>query len=252
MEAVLESCLSLSEKIPAAEICQGASKAVCVGRNFVAHAKELSNPVPEAPVLFTKAPNCFVPFAPQLVLPKGLGECHHELELVFIVGQRLSAQSLATEFDANLSQGAALAAMSGLALGLDLTLRDVQSELKRKALPWTRAKNFDGAAPVTDGLRLANGSGLGDLNDLHMQLLVNDEVRQLGHLRDLIFDLDRLVAEIVAFMTLEPGDLIFTGTPAGVGPLCEGDNLVVTLWHGASASDGANAQLLVESRASVV
>lgn len=246
-EVVSNACGAFVDIIPAEQICQAAGKAVCVGRNFVAHAKELSNPVPKEPVLFTKTPNCFVPFGPQLQLPIGYGECHHELELVFIVGRQLSAQSFPVG-----QTGAALAAMRGLTLGIDLTLRDVQSALKGRALPWARAKCFDGAAPVTDGLVLPENHGVSDLNDFHMQLRINGEVRQLGHLRDLVFDLDCLVAEIVQFMTLEPGDLIFTGTLAGVGSLGEGDVLVSTLWSGAQTIEDVGAKVLIDAQTRVI
>jgi 2-keto-4-pentenoate hydratase/2-oxohepta-3-ene-1,7-dioic acid hydratase in catechol pathway len=118
--------------------------------------------------------------------------------------------------------------MAGIAMGLDLTLRSVQSELKGKGLPWTRAKCFDGAAPVTDAVSLAS-TGIGDLADLSIELKINDQVRQSGQLADMIFDVEDLLAEITTFMSLMPGDLVFTGTPAGVGPLLPGECLALTL-----------------------
>lgn len=230
--------------ISADEVCRSAGKAVCVGRNFIAHARELSNPVPDVPVLFTKTPNCFVPLCPSIKLPSVGGPCHHELELVLIVGHPLTAEGYVP--------GAGMQAMRAVALGLDLTLREVQSELKAQSLPWTRAKCFDGAAPVTDAIRLPLLQSASALADFHMQLNVNGEQRQIGHLSDLIFDVERLIAETVQFMSLAPGDLIFTGTPAGVGPLVSGDVLSLKLWTGDRASDSAVAQLLIDAESRVL
>lgn len=216
--------------ITAEQLCAAAGKAVCVGRNYVAHAQELSNPVPESPVLFVKPSTCIVPLAAGIILPSGAvrtdengqlhSDCHHELELVLVVGQQLSAD--------NYRRGEAWRSMAGIAMGLDLTLRSVQSELKGKGLPWTRAKCFDGAAPVTDAVSLAS-TGIGDLADLSIELKINDQVRQSGQLADMIFDVEDLLAEITTFMSLMPGDLVFTGTPAGVGPLLPGECLALTL-----------------------
>jgi len=234
--------------IDEAVVCAGASKAVCVGRNYAAHARELSNPEPTAPVLFVKTQNCIVPLSNGISLPKGLpieqSDCHHELELVLVIGERLSAQTY--------RPGRALSMMQGIALGLDLTLRSVQSALKANALPWARAKCFDGAAPITHAVKLNAQAPLKSLNNLHLQLAVNGAVRQAGHLSDLIFDAERLVDEIVQFMTLEPGDLIFTGTPAGVGPLVSGDELTLSLWFGGRDEAFNNARaLMIEATALV-
>ena len=185
-------------------------KIVCVGRNYADHARELNNPVPTEPLLFIKPASSAVSLEAPLVLPAGLGECHHELELALLVGARLSSASRAE----------VAAAIWGYGVGLDLTLRQLQGRLKAKGHPWERAKGFDGACPLS---RFQRGSV--DWGGLRLRLEINAEVRQDGLTADMIFPVLGLVEEMSAVFTLEPGDVVLTGTPAGVGPLSSGDRI---------------------------
>lgn len=191
-------------------------KCVCVGRNYAAHAKELNNPIPSAPILFHKPANAVVAAAPSFTIPKQQGSVHHELEIALLIGKTLTK--------ANEQQ--ALEAVVGVGLALDLTLRDVQSQLKEKGQPWEMAKAFDGACPVTDFVTPPN-----DIHwkNLPLSLKRNGQVQQQGNSGDMLFPMIALVAHISQFFTLNPGDLVLTGTPAGVGPLQEGDQLELAL-----------------------
>lgn len=190
-------------------------KAVCVGRNYAEHARELNNPVPTAPLLFLKPSTAMVPLEGSLALPADQGEVHHELEVALLIGARL-AQATEDEVDA---------AIWGFGLGLDLTLREVQSRLKAQGHPWEIAKAFDGSAPLSPfqpGLPP-------DWSALRFTLEVNGTPRQRGHTADMLFAIRPLVAAMSRHFTLLPGDVILTGTPAGVGPLRTRDALVCTL-----------------------
>jgi 2-keto-4-pentenoate hydratase/2-oxohepta-3-ene-1,7-dioic acid hydratase in catechol pathway len=191
-------------------------KAVCVGRNYAAHAKELGNAVPEAPILFMKPRAAFVHLVDPIALPQGLGECHHETELCVLVGATLK----------NASEAECRAAIAGLTLGLDLTLREQQNELKKKGLPWEIAKAFDAAAPMGDFLA---ADAVSDLTQLEFCLQVNGQLRQQGNTADMITAVLPLMAHISRTFTLEPGDVVMTGTPEGVAALRAGDELRVEM-----------------------
>lgn len=190
-------------------------KIVCVGRNYAAHAAELNNPVPESPLLFMKPASAAVEFEQPLRLPRARGAVHHELELAVLIGAPLRSASN-TE---------AAAAIAGVGLALDLTLRDVQDELKQQGHPWERAKAFDGAYPLS-GFVLARGI---DLQALSLRLWRNGILQQDGNTCDMLFPVTELIATISYHFSLQPGDIVSTGTPAGVGPLQSGDALVATL-----------------------
>jgi 2-keto-4-pentenoate hydratase/2-oxohepta-3-ene-1,7-dioic acid hydratase in catechol pathway len=190
-------------------------KIVCVGRNYKEHAKELNNPIPKEPVLFIKPATAAVAMDRPIVLPVGLGECHHELEIALLIGQPLT-QANHTE---------ALAAVVGVGLGLDLTLRDIQTQLKSQGMPWERAKAFDGSCPLS---AFKSTTGI-DLQQLELTLYLNDHIQQQGNSDQMLFSVARLLAEISWHFTLLPGDVILTGTPAGVGPLQRGDHLRMVL-----------------------
>jgi len=216
-----ESGLSFQELtvVPAERIAQAATKAVCVTRNYRAHARELGNPIPEAPVFFIKTPNCLCPMAPSIAIPVGAGPCHHELELYVVIAKELTLE---------LAQQAPLSELIEMVgLGIDLTLRQVQQELKAQALPWERAKSFDGSGPISQGILFSDVES--HYSSLSFALEVNGESRQQGQVQNMIFDLRTLLIEVSRFMTLVPGDLLFTGTPEGVGPLEEGDQVEVFL-----------------------
>lgn len=197
-------------------ICQGhLQKIVCVGRNYAAHAKELNNPVESSPLLFIKPATAAVPMAGRFSIPKDRGAVHHELELAVLIGAPLtSADDSAVE-----------SAIAGIGLAYDLTLRDLQGELKQKSHPWERAKAFDGACPLS---AFISAKGL-DLQSLHLTLQRNGELQQSGATADMLFPALDLIATMSQSFTLLPGDVVLTGTPAGVGPLLAGDELVARL-----------------------
>ncbi|MDK2778419.1 MAG: fumarylacetoacetate hydrolase family protein [Pseudomonadota bacterium] len=191
-------------------------KIVCVGRNYAEHAKELNNPVPSAPILFIKPADAAVALAPSFAIPADQGSVHHELEIAVLIGSRLRA---ADEHEV-------AAAIAGVGLGLDLTLRDVQARLKEKGHPWEVAKAFDGACPLTEFLR---ADKVADWQAIALQLTRNGDRQQQGNSGDMLFPVLPLIAHMSRIFTLNPGDVIMTGTPAGVGPLQSGDELSLQL-----------------------
>lgn len=190
-------------------------KVVCVGRNYADHIAELNNAVPDEPLLFMKGNNALVPFSDTLFVPEGC-LCHNELELAFLIGNKLT--------DATVEQ--AKAAIEGVGLALDLTLRDKQTELKTKGQPWERAKAFDGSCPVS---AFVKASEIDLQQTLHFSLSVNQVLRQQGDSSHMLWSWPELVAHISAQFTLYPGDIVLTGTPKGVGPLEQGDSLQANL-----------------------
>lgn len=191
-------------------------KVVCVGRNYAAHARELGNAIPEAPILFMKPSTAMVSFAEPVHLPEDQGDCHHETEITLLIGERLQ----------HATEAVARAAIVGIGLGLDLTLRDLQADLKKKGYPWEIAKAFDGAAPLTPFLHPAQ---LPALESLSFSLDVNGGRRQTGDASCMLTPIVALVHYISKYFTLMPGDVVMTGTPEGVAALRSGDVLCVSL-----------------------
>ncbi|MBR9882185.1 MAG: fumarylacetoacetate hydrolase family protein [Oceanospirillales bacterium] len=191
-------------------------KVVCIGRNYAEHARELNNEVPSEPLLFMKPSSALSTMSEPVKVPRGLGSVHFETELAILIGERLS----------HADEQAAQHAIVGVGLGLDLTLRDVQEKLKSKGHPWERAKGVDGACPLSPFLTPAS---VGDLTDVQLRLTVNDEVRQDGNSAQMITPILALISYISQWFTLEPGDVVLTGTPAGVGALEPGDKLRVEI-----------------------
>ena len=191
-------------------------KIVCVGRNYAEHAAELGNEVPEKPVIFLK-PNSSVIYSGQEILyPKFSKEMHHETELVLLIGKNIK--------DGSVEESAA--AIKAYGVGLDMTLRDVQSELKKKGHPWTIAKGFDTSAVISDFI-LASEHNL--TLEEEIQLNVNGELRQKEKLEMMLFKPIEIVEYISSLMSLEVGDLIFTGTPKGVNLVNPGDVLKASI-----------------------
>jgi len=190
-------------------------KIVCVGRNYAEHAKELNNPIPKSPVLFIKPSTAAVAMEQPFAIPTDQGVCHHELEMTVLINQPLTR---ATKEQAK-------SAIAGLGLGLDLTLREVQEGLKQKSHPWERSKAFDGSCPLSQ-FSIYDGR---DLQNIELTLIRNGEVQQQGNSCDMLFPVIDLLVEISHSFTLLPGDVVLTGTPAGVGPLYEGDSLSAKL-----------------------
>jgi 2-keto-4-pentenoate hydratase/2-oxohepta-3-ene-1,7-dioic acid hydratase in catechol pathway len=192
------------------------SKVVCVGRNYAAHARELGNAIPEQPILFLKPSTSVCRMAEGVRWPSGQGSCHHEAELCVRLGSPLRQAS----------PEQALAAVREVTLGLDLTLRDLQDQLKARGHPWERAKAFDGACVLGDWLGV---DAVGDLRDVRFSLHVDGELRQQGHTADMLFGVAALLSEISQTFSLLAGDVVMTGTPAGVAALQPGQSLLLTL-----------------------
>ena len=180
-------------------------KIVCIGRNYGAHAKELGNTIPEEPVVFLKPATALIPIGGPIRLPAFSNDIHHEIELVY-----------------ELERNVEVVRARGVSIGLDLTARDIQQRLKEQGLPWEKAKAFDGSAYVA--LPFHAVKELGDHYQT-FQLKRNGQVVQEGHNGEMIFDLKTLIACADRYFRLQTGDLLFTGTPAGVGPIAPGDRL---------------------------
>lgn len=191
-------------------------KIICVGRNYAAHAEEMNSPVPSEPLLFMKPFTALVPLEQPIAIPADRGEVHHEAEIAVLVGKLLR----------NADAKAARKAVHGVGLALDLTLRDLQNRLKEQGHPWERAKAFDGSCPLSP---FVQADVAGDLDALDLELRINGEMRQQGSSAQMLFPIDRLLAHISETFTLRPGDIVLTGTPAGVGPLHPGDELKISL-----------------------
>ena len=187
-------------------------KIVCVGRNYVAHAKELGNEVPTKPVLFLKPSSALIYSGGKIEHPKFSQDMHHEVELVLLIGKTIKNASVEEAENAICAYG----------IGLDMTLRDVQSELKKNGQPWTLAKCFDNSAVISD---FVSKEDFELTLDEEILLKVNNEVRQKEKLNLMIFSPVKIVEYISSVMTLEEGDLIYTGTPAGVSKVIVGDKL---------------------------
>jgi len=194
-------------------------KAVCVGRNYAAHARELGNAVPETPILFLKPRTAMVPLSPDFAIPADRGGCHHETEIAVLIGRTAT----------NISRDEAPGVIAGYGLALDLTLRDLQNQLKKQGYPWEVSKAFDGACPLSPFI---SPEAMGDVTTVELALTVNGEPRQQGQVQDMITGIYELVAYISRIFTLEPGDVVLTGTPEGVAALAGGDRLVMTLGNG--------------------
>jgi 2-keto-4-pentenoate hydratase/2-oxohepta-3-ene-1,7-dioic acid hydratase in catechol pathway len=185
-------------------------KILCIGRNYVAHAKELGNEVPEDPVVFLKPSTAVLPTGQPFAIPSFTKDLHYECELVLRIAKKakhISKEEAALVYDA-------------ITAGIDFTARDVQQQLKNKGLPWEKAKAFDYSAVVGQWISAAE---FANKKDIHFGLQKNKEWMQQGHTANLIFDFDTLLSHLSMYFTLEPGDLVFTGTPAGVGPIASQD-----------------------------
>ncbi len=187
-------------------------KIICIGRNYAEHAKELKNEIPSEPVWFMKPDTALLRDGEAFYLPEFSNDIHHEIEIVIKinkVGKHIDEQFAHKYYDE-------------IGLGIDFTARDLQAKCKEKGLPWEKAKAFDGSAPIGKFIKKEQ---LGDLNNLNFDLKINGESRQLGNTKDLLFSFDKVISYVSKFVTLKVGDLIFTGTPEGVGPVKIGDKL---------------------------
>ena len=187
-------------------------KIVCVARNYAEHARELGNPLPDRAVLFIKPASSLLADGGTVTIPSYASACHHELELAVLIGRT----------GKDIAEGQALGHVAGYGVALDLTLRDVQADLKAWGLPWEIAKAFDTACPLSPFVPAAM---IPDPQNLHLQLRVNGELRQDGSTAAMLRPVARLISEASGYFTLEAGDILLTGTPAGVGPLHSGDRV---------------------------
>lgn len=185
-------------------------KILCIGRNYAEHIKELGNETPDAPVVFMKPATAVIGDGETIIIPPYSRECHHEAELALLIGR--GGKDIPPE--------RALEHVAGYGVAIDLTLRDVQAELKKKGLPWEIAKGFDTSCPLSS---FVPADRVADPHDLRITLRVNGEMRQDGSTSLMIHRIPQILSYMSGVFTLEPGDVILTGTPAGVGPLVAGD-----------------------------
>ncbi|MCM4173711.1 FAA hydrolase family protein [Arenibacter sp. TNZ] len=191
-------------------------KIICIGRNYTEHIKELNNEKPVEPVLFIKPDSAVLPKEQDFYIPEFSKDVHYEVEvLVKIkkVGKHIDVQFSHNYYDE-------------IGLGIDFTARDIQSQLKEKGLPWEKAKGFDGSAVIGKWLPKTNFK---DLNNINFQLEKNNELVQQGNTGLMLWKIDEIISYVSRFFTLKKGDIIFTGTPAGVGRISANDYLSGTL-----------------------
>ncbi len=186
-------------------------KIICIGRNYKDHAKELNNPVPKQPLIFMKPSSALLINKKPLYYPEFTKDLHHEIEVVLKICK--NGRHVQPEF--------AKEYYKEVALGIDFTARDIQKQCKEKGHPWEIAKAFDGSASLSEFVPL----DLVEDNGLQFELKKNGETVQIGNTQDLIFDFNYLITYVSKFFKLQMGDLIYTGTPAGVGPVQIGDVL---------------------------
>lgn len=187
-------------------------KIIAIGRNYAEHAKELNNPIPAVPVIFMKPDTAVLKDNKPFYHPEFSTDIHHEIELVLKIskeGKHIAQKFAGSYFDE-------------IGLGIDFTARDIQQKHKEKGLPWELAKSFDNSAPVS---KFIPKSAFKDLNNLKIRLDLNNKTVQAGNTMDLLFSYEYIIAFVSQYITLKKGDLIFTGTPQGVGKVNIGDHL---------------------------
>ena len=187
-------------------------KIICIGRNYTEHVKELSNPLPAEPVFFMKPDTSIITGNKPFFLPDFSNEIHHEVEIVLKickVGKTISEKFASRYYDE-------------IGIGIDFTARDLQAKAKEKGLPWEIAKAFEGSAPLG---KFIPKKDINDIKNINFHLEKNGKMVQQGSTVDMIFSFDRIISYVSRFFPLKTGDLIFTGTPAGVGPVTIGDHL---------------------------
>lgn len=187
-------------------------KIVCIGWNYRSHVKELESELPKEPTVFLKPSSCLISDGDSIVIPSGVTNVQHEVELAVILGTRCKD---ATEADA-------LSYISHVAVFNDVSARDMQTEARRTGNTWDLSKGMDTFGPMSEPVPVGT---VGDLQDLELTLTVNGEVRQHGNTRNMIFPVARLISYVTRFMTMEPGDILITGTPEGVSEIRPGDTV---------------------------
>lgn len=191
-------------------------KIICIGQNYAEHIKELKSAFPEKPVYFLKPDTCLIRNNQPFYLPDFSNDLHHEVEIVIKINR----------LGKNIEERFAHRYYDELTVGIDFTARDLQREAKSKGLPWEIAKAFDGSAPIGKFISIDT---IRTINDLNFELNINDSIVQKGNTSDMIFKVDKIISYVSQFMTLKIGDLIYTGTPSGVGPVKIGDKLTASI-----------------------
>lgn len=191
-------------------------KIICIGRNYAEHAKELNNQIPENPIFFMKPDTAIVRNNNNVYYPEHSKDVHYEAEIVLKINKK--GKYIDEKFANKYYQE--------LTIGIDFTARDVQLECKKKGLPWEIAKAFDQSAPVG---KFINKNSISSLPNINFSLSINGDEVQKGNTNDMIFTFDKIIAYVSKFITLKEGDLIFTGTPAGVGPITIDDHFEATI-----------------------
>jgi acylpyruvate hydrolase len=188
-------------------------KIICIGRNYGEHAKELKNDVPTEPIFFCKPDSAILPKGNPFFIPEWSHDIHYEVELIYRI----------EKLGKNIDKKYASRYYSTIGLGIDFTARDIQSDLKAKGLPWEKAKGFDGSAVVSE--EFLSLESFDDANAISFSLYKNGTLVQTGNSGDMIFTIDHIIEYVSKYMMLKIGDLIYTGTPSGVGPIAVGDEL---------------------------
>lgn len=187
-------------------------KIICIGRNYTEHAKELNNNMPDEPIFFMKPDTALIQSRNPFVYPSFSKDIHHEVEIVVKInkiGKHIEEKFAHTYYNE-------------ISVGVDFTARDIQQICKEKGLPWEKAKSFDGSAPVGKFIAIQNFE---NLNNINFSLFINGEPKQQGNTKDMVFTINQLISYVSKFVTLKIGDIIFTGTPSGVGPIKIGDKI---------------------------
>ncbi|MEJ6821737.1 MAG: fumarylacetoacetate hydrolase family protein [Flavobacteriales bacterium] len=192
-------------------------KIICIGRNYAKHAEELNNPIPQEPVVFLKPDTAVLLKKHPFFIPEHSNNVHHEIELVVKINRL--GKHIETRF--------AHKYYNEIALGIDFTARDVQDDCKKKGLPWEKAKAFDGSAAVSNFFSLESLKK--EINNIDFYLDINGKKVQEGNTQQMLFSVDQLISHVSKYFTLKTGDLLFTGTPAGVGPVQREDLLELYL-----------------------
>jgi len=187
-------------------------KIICIGRNYIEHARELNNPLPKVPVFFMKHESCVVRNNKPFFYPDFSKNIHYEVEIVFKIGR--VGKKIEKRFASRY--------YSEVGLGIDFTARDLQESARKEGLPWEMAKAFDNSAPLS---RFMTKKEFPDINNIQFHLDLNGTTVQQASTKDMIFPVEELISYISQFITLKTGDLLFTGTPSGVGPVKIGDHL---------------------------
>ena len=202
--------------LPGSGASRSIGKLLCIGRNYADHADEMQSNVPDSPMVFLKPASAVIRSGETVRIPPQSNDVHHEIEMVAVIG---------TE-GRDIPREQALDHVAGYAVGLDMTARDLQTEAKERRHPWSVAKGFDTFAPLGP---IADAAAVGDPQSLTLRLRVNGEVRQEADTARMMFSVADLIHYCSQIFTLNPGDLLYTGTPSGVGPVEDGDTLEATL-----------------------